>query len=113
MDEDTSAALTGAMRVDEQQIPEFIDAGATSSASTAGRWGGCRRGKGESMHSYGLDEFIADCRTVDGEITADHGIRLKRGGVILLKEKSISSFAPNPDHIHMTGVPDARAMAAT
>ena len=28
MDEDTSAALTGAMRVDEQQIPGFIDAGA-------------------------------------------------------------------------------------
>jgi 3-mercaptopropionate dioxygenase len=50
---------------------------------------------------------------VDGQITADHGIRLKRGGVILLKEKSISSFVPNPDHIHVTGVPEARAMAVT
>lgn len=50
---------------------------------------------------------------VDGGITADHGIRLKRGGVLLLKEKSISSFVPNPDHIHMTGVPQARAMAVT
>jgi 3-mercaptopropionate dioxygenase len=51
--------------------------------------------------------------SVDGEITADHGIRLKRGGVILLKEKSISSFVPNPDHIHITGVPETRAMAVT
>jgi 3-mercaptopropionate dioxygenase len=50
---------------------------------------------------------------VDGHITADHGIRLKRGGVLLLKEKSISSFVPNPDHIHMTGVPQERAMAVT
>jgi 3-mercaptopropionate dioxygenase len=49
----------------------------------------------------------------DGDITADHGIRLKRGGVLLLKEKSISSFVPNPDHIHMTGVPRGRAMAVT
>lgn len=50
---------------------------------------------------------------IDGAITADHGIRLKRGGVILLKEKSISSFVPNPDHIHLTGVPETRAMAVT
>jgi predicted metal-dependent enzyme (double-stranded beta helix superfamily) len=51
--------------------------------------------------------------SVDGDITADTGIRLKRGGVLLLKEKSISSFVPNPDHIHMTGVPESRAMAVT
>jgi predicted metal-dependent enzyme (double-stranded beta helix superfamily) len=50
---------------------------------------------------------------IDGEITTDHGIRLKRGGVILLKEGSISSFVPNPDHIHMTGVPATREMAVT
>jgi 3-mercaptopropionate dioxygenase len=50
---------------------------------------------------------------VDGSITADHGIRLKRGGVLLLNERSISSFVPNPDHIHMTGVPQERAMAVT
>ncbi len=49
----------------------------------------------------------------DGDITADHGIRLRRGGVLLLKERSISSFVPNPDHIHMTGVPHGRAMAVT
>jgi len=50
---------------------------------------------------------------IDGEIRSDHGIRLKRGGVILLKERSISSFVPNPDHIHMTGVPSNRQMAVS
>ena len=44
-----------------------------------------------------------------GDITADTGIRLKRGGVILLNPGSVSSFVPNPDHIHMTGVPQDRA----
>ena len=41
---------------------------------------------------------------VDGEITGDAGIRLRRGGVILLNPGSVTSFVPNPDHIHMTGV---------
>jgi 3-mercaptopropionate dioxygenase len=48
-----------------------------------------------------------------GAITADTGIHLKRGGVVLLKEKSITSFVPNPDHIHMTGVPASREMAVS
>jgi len=42
--------------------------------------------------------------SASGEITADSDIRLKRGGVILLNPGSVSSFVPNPDHIHMTGV---------
>lgn len=46
--------------------------------------------------------------SASGEITADDGIRLKRGGVILLNPGSVSSFVPNPDHIHRTGVPDGR-----
>jgi len=50
---------------------------------------------------------------VDGEIRSDRGIRLRRGGVFVLPEGSISSFVPNPDHIHMTGVPAARAPAVT
>jgi hypothetical protein len=50
---------------------------------------------------------------VDGEIRADDGIRLRRGGVFVLPEKSLSSFVPNPDHIHMTGVPDSRPRAVT
>lgn len=45
---------------------------------------------------------------VDGEIRSDSGIRLKRGGAILLGCGSVTSFVPNPDHIHMTGVPEAR-----
>ncbi len=47
--------------------------------------------------------------SASGDITADKGIRLKRGGVILLNPGSVSSFVPNPDHIHMTGVPEDRA----
>ena len=43
-----------------------------------------------------------------GDITADSDIRLKRGGVILLNPGSVSSFVPNPDHIHKTGVPEGR-----
>lgn len=34
----------------------------------------------------------------------DNGIELVRGGVILLGPGSVTSFVPNPDHIHLTGV---------
>lgn len=46
--------------------------------------------------------------SASGDIVADSGIRLKRGGVILLNPGSVSSFVPNPDHIHMTGVSEER-----
>jgi 3-mercaptopropionate dioxygenase len=46
--------------------------------------------------------------SASGDIASDNGIRLKRGGVILLNPGSVSSFVPNPDHIHMTGVPEDR-----
>jgi 3-mercaptopropionate dioxygenase len=46
--------------------------------------------------------------SASGDILADRDIRLKRGGVILLNPGSVSSFVPNPDHIHMTGVPEGR-----
>jgi predicted metal-dependent enzyme (double-stranded beta helix superfamily) len=46
--------------------------------------------------------------SASGDIVADDGIRLRRGGVILLNPGSVSSFVPNPDHIHMTGVPEGR-----
>jgi predicted metal-dependent enzyme (double-stranded beta helix superfamily) len=42
------------------------------------------------------------------QITGDSGIQLKRGGTTLLNPAAISSFVPNPDHIHMTGVPGER-----
>lgn len=51
--------------------------------------------------------------SVDGEISANEGIRLRRGGVFVLPQKSLSSFVPNPDHIHMTGVPETRPRAVT
>ena len=38
---------------------------------------------------------------------ADEGIDLVRGGVILLGRGAVTSFVPNPDHIHVTGVPGA------
>lgn len=46
--------------------------------------------------------------SIDGDIAEDSGIRLRRGGVILLNPGSVTSFVPNPDHIHMTGVADGR-----
>ncbi|HEX9464258.1 MAG TPA: cysteine dioxygenase family protein [Alphaproteobacteria bacterium] len=41
---------------------------------------------------------------MDGEITRDSGIRLKRGGMVLLPPGAVTTFVPNPDHIHKTGV---------
>jgi predicted metal-dependent enzyme (double-stranded beta helix superfamily) len=38
----------------------------------------------------------------------DEGIALARGGVILLGHGAVTSFVPNPDHIHVTGVPTER-----
>ena len=46
--------------------------------------------------------------SASGDIVSDRGIRLRRGGVILLNPGSVSSFVPNPDHIHMTGVAEER-----
>ncbi len=39
----------------------------------------------------------------------DAAISLRRGGVILLDQGTVTSFVPNPDHIHVTGVPADRA----
>lgn len=35
----------------------------------------------------------------------DQGIRLVPGGILVLGPGSVTSFVPNPDHIHVTGVP--------
>jgi 3-mercaptopropionate dioxygenase len=51
--------------------------------------------------------------SADGEIAADSGIRLKRGGIVLLNPGAVSTFVPNPDHIHMTGVPEDREMCVS
>ncbi len=44
---------------------------------------------------------------------ADEGIDLTRGGAVLLARGSVTSFVPNPDHIHVTGVPDDRPRAVS
>ena len=44
---------------------------------------------------------------------ADEGIALARGGVILLGRGAVTSFVPNPDHIHVTGVPPDRPRAVS
>ena len=44
---------------------------------------------------------------------ADSAIELLRGGVILLARGAVTSFVPNPDHIHITGVPAERPRAVS
>ena len=46
--------------------------------------------------------------SADGEIFGDSGIRLRRGGVVLLNSGAVTTFMPNPDHNHMTGVATER-----
>lgn len=45
---------------------------------------------------------------VDSDHSLNTGIRLHRGGLVLLGEGSVSTFVPDPDHIHKTGVPKDR-----
>lgn len=44
---------------------------------------------------------------------ADDGIVLARGGTVLLNRGAVTSFVPNPDHIHITGVPADRPRAVS
>ena len=44
---------------------------------------------------------------------ADEGIDLVRGGVVLLGRGAVTSFVPNPDHIHVTGVAAERSRAVS
>jgi len=55
----------------------------------------------------GLLEERAYQRT-DTTPDAMEGISLARGGSVLLPPGAVTSFVPNPDHIHMTGVADDR-----
>jgi hypothetical protein len=38
---------------------------------------------------------------------------LARGGIVLLPPGAVTSFVPNPDHIHVTGVPAERPRAVS
>ncbi|APW39932.1 cysteine dioxygenase [Rhodoferax koreense] len=44
---------------------------------------------------------------------ADTEIDLARGGTVLLPHGAVTSFVPNPDHIHVTGVPAERPRAVS
>jgi len=44
---------------------------------------------------------------------ADSEIDLARGGTVLLRQGAVTSFVPNPDHIHVTGVPSERPRAVS
>jgi predicted metal-dependent enzyme (double-stranded beta helix superfamily) len=44
---------------------------------------------------------------------ADTEIDLARGGTVLLPHGAVTSFVPNPDHIHVTGVPLERPRAVS
>jgi len=44
---------------------------------------------------------------------ADADIDLARGGTVLLRHGAVTSFVPNPDHIHVTGVPSKRPRAVS
>ena len=50
---------------------------------------------------------------IDHDNETDEGIVLRRGGVILLTEGTVTTFVPNPDHIHRTGVPEDREQAVS
>jgi len=45
---------------------------------------------------------------IGNSITDDDKIELQPGGIVLLSPGSVSTFVPNPDHIHITGVPKDR-----
>lgn len=49
----------------------------------------------------------------DGEIASNTGIRLKRGGNVVLPPGAVTTFVPNPDHIHQTGVAADRPRAVS
>jgi predicted metal-dependent enzyme (double-stranded beta helix superfamily) len=46
-----------------------------------------------------------------GKIETDTGIALRPGALSILAGGSVTTFVPNPDHIHRTGVPEDRAPA--
>jgi predicted metal-dependent enzyme (double-stranded beta helix superfamily) len=46
-----------------------------------------------------------------GDIGTDSGIALVPGAINLLTSGSVTTFVPNPDHIHRTGVPEDRGPA--
>ena len=50
---------------------------------------------------------------LDHDNPSDAGIKLVRGGPILLSPGTVTTFVPNPDHIHKTGVSDSRTQTVS
>ena len=74
-------------------------------------------GQWTPVHDHGSWGVVGVLRGMLHErsyIRLDHGhegdqnIELARGGVFMFSPGTISSFVPNPDHIHVTGVPRER-----
>ncbi len=64
----------------------------------------------------GVVEGVLEERNViriDDHHDRNSGIGLARGGMILLGEGTVTTFVPNPDHIHLTGVPADRPRAVS
>lgn len=57
--------------------------------------------------------YIRCDRDQDRREGCDRDIDLRRGGVILMTPGTVTSFVPNPDHIHMTGVSADRPRAVS
>ncbi len=58
-----------------------------------------------------IEEQSFMCET--GAIRSDRGIRLCPGGLVLLPPGAVTTFVPNPDHIHRTGVDEGRPRAVS
>ncbi len=50
---------------------------------------------------------------MDHENLTNKNIKLARSGPILLSENTVTTFVPNPDHIHKTGVPEDRGQVVS
>jgi predicted metal-dependent enzyme (double-stranded beta helix superfamily) len=74
-----------------------------------GSWGvvGVLRGMLEERSYIRIGSHKADVRDTDADID------MQRGGVILIGSGSVTSFVPNPDHIHVTGVSADRPQAVS
>lgn len=70
----------------------------------------------ESWGVVGVVEGVLEERSyvrLSPDRGADEGIALARGGTLLLSRGAVTSFVPNPDHIHVTGVPADRPRAVS
>lgn len=81
-----------------------------------------RPGQWTPIHDHGtwgvvgVLEGVLEERTyipVSATIDDDENIELQPGGITLLTPGAVSTFVPNPDHIHMTGVPADREKAVS